>query len=71
MYISCISFGKLFLIDFIDFKTFLKFYFIFKLYNIVLVLPNIEMNPSQVDFKTFVDEIAFPISFLIICCWDI
>ena len=24
---------------------FLKFYFIFKLYNIVLVLPNIEMNP--------------------------
>ena len=27
---------------------FLKFYFIFKLYNIVLVLPNIEMNPPQV-----------------------
>ena len=27
---------------------FLKFYFIFKLYNIVLVLPNIEMNLSQV-----------------------
>jgi len=25
-----------------------KFYFIFKLYNIVLVLPNIEMNPPQV-----------------------
>ena len=24
------------------------FYFIFKLYNIVLVLPNIEMNPPQV-----------------------
>ena len=24
------------------------FYFFFKLYNIVLVLPNIEMNPSQV-----------------------
>ena len=24
---------------------FFKFYFIFKLYNIVLVLPNIEMNP--------------------------
>ena len=33
-----------FLIDFI----FFKFYFIFKLYNIVLVLPNIEMNPPQV-----------------------
>ena len=27
---------------------FLKFYFIFKLYNIVLVLPNIEMNLPQV-----------------------
>ena len=26
----------------------LNFYFIFKLYNIVLVLPNIEMNPPQV-----------------------
>ena len=26
----------------------IKFYFIFKLYNIVLVLPNIEMNPPQV-----------------------
>ena len=25
-----------------------KFYFIFKLYNIVLVLPNIEMNPPPV-----------------------
>ena len=37
----------------LDFKRFLyilffKFYFIFKLYNIVLVLPNIEMNPPQV-----------------------
>jgi len=27
---------------------FFKFYFIFKLYNIVLVLPKIEMNPPQV-----------------------
>ena len=27
---------------------FFKFYFLFKLYNIVLVLPNIEMNPPQV-----------------------
>ena len=27
---------------------FIYFYFIFKLYNIVLVLPNIEMNPPQV-----------------------
>ena len=29
-------------------NIFFKFYFIFKLYNIVLVLPNIEMNPAQV-----------------------
>ena len=33
---------------FFFFSFFLKFYFIFKLYNIVLVLPNIEMNPPQV-----------------------
>ena len=30
------------------FNFFFKFYFIFKLYNVVLVLPNIEMNPPQV-----------------------
>ena len=30
------------------FYYFFKVYFIFKLYNIVLVLPNIEMNPPQV-----------------------
>ena len=29
------------------FGVFFLFYFIFKLYNIVLVLPNIEMNPPQ------------------------
>ena len=33
---------------FIYFFFFFKFYFIFKLYNIVLVLPNIEMNPPEV-----------------------
>ena len=33
---------------FLFFFFFFKFYFIFKLYNIVLVLPNIEMNPPQV-----------------------
>ena len=32
----------------IFFSFFFKFYFIFKLYNIVLVLPNIEMNLPQV-----------------------
>ena len=32
----------------LSFFFFLNFYFIFKLYNIVLVLPNIEMNPPQV-----------------------
>ena len=29
------------------FFIFFKFYFIFKLYKIVLVLPNIEMNPPE------------------------
>ena len=33
--------------DFFLFIYFLKFYFIFKLYNIVLVLPYIETNPPQ------------------------
>ena len=33
---------------FLFFFIFFKFYFIFKLYKIVLVLPNIKMNPSQV-----------------------
>jgi len=32
----------------INLDIFLKFYFIFKLYIIVLVLPNIKMNPPQV-----------------------
>ena len=32
----------------IPFSLFFKFYFIFQLYNIVLVLPYIEMNPPQV-----------------------
>ena len=32
---------------------FFKFYFIFKLYNIVLVLPNIKMNPPQTTDTTF------------------
>ena len=32
-------------------EIFFKFYFIFKLYNIVLVLPNIEMNLPQVYSK--------------------
>ena len=34
--------------SFPSFIYFFKFYFIFKLYNIVLVLPNIKMNPPQV-----------------------
>ena len=32
---------------------FLKFYFIFKLYRIVLVLPNIKMNLPQVYMCSF------------------
>ena len=46
------NFIMLYTFYFIFFKdfnmSFLKFYFIFKLYNIVLVLPNIKMNPPQV-----------------------
>ena len=47
---SCLGFCLFFKIFyFIFFLIFnFKFYFIFKLYNIVLVLPNIEMNPPQV-----------------------
>ena len=36
---------------FIYFLELLFFYFIFKLYIIVLVLPNIKMNPPQVYMK--------------------
>ena len=38
----------LYLLNRVNFILFIYFYFIFKLYNIVLVLPNIEMNPPQV-----------------------
>ena len=41
----CIQIGICFLFSF---AFFLNFIFIFKLYNIVLVLQNIEMNPPQV-----------------------
>ena len=34
-------------LQFLNAEFSFKFYFIFKLYNIVLVLPNIEMNPPQ------------------------
>ena len=48
---------------FILFLTFSKiFYFIFKLYIIVLVLPNIKMNPPQVphlEARYLQDIIAF------------
>ena len=40
--------NHLFLFSLCHFLFFFKFYFIFKLYNIVLVLPNIEMNLPQV-----------------------
>ena len=36
-----------FFLSFFFLSFFFNFYFIFKLYNIVLVLPNIEMNPPQ------------------------
>ena len=48
---ECLHFAKIIFVSFMsvcnDF-SFFKFYFIFKLHNIVLVLPNIEMNPPQV-----------------------
>ena len=43
-FLTQISFYFLF---FLYLKIFFKFYFIFKLYNIVLVLPYIKMNPPQ------------------------
>ena len=42
------SIDNLDIINFLFFFFFFKFYFIFKLYIILLVLPNIKMNPSQV-----------------------
>ena len=46
MYSTCLTFFFFFFI--ILCLCFIFFNFIFKLYNIVLVLPNIEMNPPQV-----------------------
>ena len=43
--ISVIQFNRVYLIQT---HIFFKFYFIFKLYIIVLVLPSIKMNPPQV-----------------------
>ena len=44
------AFPRLKLLEFVFcvFLIFFKFYFIIKLYKIVLVLPNIQMNPPQV-----------------------
>ena len=47
-FFSVLFFYSFKLLFYFIFIFFLKFYFIFKLYNIVLVLPNIEMNPPQV-----------------------
>ena len=44
---------------FLSFFLFFKFYFIFKLYIIVLVLPNIKMNPPQVFSATIYLLIAW------------
>ena len=46
LFIFCVWYLFICLLFFIF--LFFKFYFIFKLYNIVLVLPNIKMNPPQV-----------------------
>ena len=47
------------------FSFFFKFYFIFKLYNIVLVLPNIEMNPPQAFSKTSLNIWKFTVHVLL------
>ena len=43
-----VDYSKLSYLNLVVFIVFFLFYFIFKLYNIVLVLPNIEMNLPQV-----------------------
>ena len=46
--VSILQCSAFFTVQLFFFFNFFKFYFIFKLYIIVLVLPNIKMNPSQV-----------------------
>ena len=47
--VRCLVFILFYFFKFyLNFIYFFKFHFIFKLYNIVLVLPNIEMNLPQV-----------------------
>ena len=46
-----------------------KFYFIFKLYKIVLVLPNIKMNPPQVYIHIFLKKFYLFLAVLGSHCW--
>ena len=57
------SFLKYFCSYVFFFLFFLNFYFIFKLYKIVLVLPNIKMNPPQVYMCSIEALILHPF------CW--
>ena len=54
--------------EYLFFYLFIFLNFIFKLYNIVLVLPNIEMNPPQVNkiFSVNLKLIKTEIHFLVI-----
>ena len=52
--ISTIHFCNIFLI----LSLFFLFYFIFRLYIIVVVLPNIKMNPPQVDILNSTTELC-------------
>ena len=54
--------GGVLFITFFYTLFFFKFYFIFKLYSIVLVLPNIEMNPPQ----WFSHPVCFALSNLLV-----
>ena len=55
-HLSCLCSPVLRMAPLIFFFFFCKFYFIFKLYIIVLVLPNIKMNPPQVYMWSEVRE---------------
>ena len=56
------------LIQWLLFSFFFKFYFIFKLYIIVLVLPNIKMNPPQVYMCSLAHFLIGSFIFLELSC---
>ena len=59
----------LFKVFFLCRPFFFKFYFIFKLYIIVLVLPNIKMNPPQTIFKVFIIFVIIVLLYCVLVFW--